>query len=190
MVARYACASFVPTASRRTAIAGLGGLALVLGIAPAGALAQGTPGAEELPSAVARFVAAMEAADPQGLADSYTLDGVLEEVGFAAIYQGRDAILENEATFLSAFTDVTITVSSVFAVADWAAAEFTFAGTYSGALPGMPAGRGQRVEFRGASILRFTDTGITRQNQFFDAYAILVQLGALPSPEEPATPAA
>jgi hypothetical protein len=78
---------------------------------------------------------------------------------------------------------VTIAVPTAFASDDWGAVEFSFTGTYTGALPGMPAGTGQTVTFRGASILKIGSEGIEEHHQYFDAYSILVQLGALPAPE-------
>jgi steroid delta-isomerase-like uncharacterized protein len=137
---------------------------------------------EALPPAIARFVAAMESGDADQLAASYGPDGVLEEVGFGQTFTGQDAIREDEATFLAAFTDVTIEVTNAFVSGDWGAVEWSFAGTYAGALPGMPAGVGQTVAFRGSSILQTGSEGIVRHTQYFDAYAILVQLGALPAP--------
>jgi steroid delta-isomerase-like uncharacterized protein len=146
-----------------------------------------------LPPAVARFVAAMEAADADALAASYAPNGVLEEVGFGQTFTGRDAIREDEATFLAEFSDVTLQIPNAFACDDWAAIEFAFRGTYTGQLSGMPPGAGQTVSFRGASILHIGSEGIERHTQYFDAYSILVQLGALPAPdgaEREASPAA
>lgn len=168
--------------SRRAVL--LAGLSAGLGFGrPRGSAAQSaTPAAASLPPPVARFVAAMDAADPDQLADSYAPNGVLEEVGFGQTFTGRDAIRADEAGFLAGFRDVTIRVTDAFASGDQDAVEWSFAGTYSGQLPGMPAGQGQRVQFRGASLLQFTADGITAHRQYFDAYTILVQLGALPAP--------
>jgi steroid delta-isomerase-like uncharacterized protein len=124
----------------------------------------------------------MNAADADQLAASYTPEGVLEEVGFENTLTGREAIRESEGAFLAAFTDVAIEVSNPFASGDMAALEWAFSGTYSGEIPGMPPGAGQPVAFRGASILQFTDAGIARHTQYFDALSILVQLGAMPMP--------
>jgi steroid delta-isomerase-like uncharacterized protein len=180
--------------SRRSAVARLGiggGFGLLLasrGLTVSGQ--EATPTAEPLPPALAQFIAAMEAADADQLAASYTADGVLEEVGFGQTFTGQDAIREDEATFLAAFTAVKILVPNAFASGEWGAVEWSFEGTYTGALPGMPAGMGQTVVFRGASILNFGSDGIRQHIQYFDAYGILVQLGALPGPEESATPVA
>lgn len=126
----------------------------------------------------------MESADADLLAASYAPNGVLEEVGFAAIFTGQEAIRENEAVFLSAFSNVTIKVPVAFAAGNLAGVEFSFSGTYSGALPDMPPGMGQTVSFRGSSILLVGTEGILRHNQYFDAYSILIQLGAIPAPVE------
>ena len=113
-----------------------------------------------LPPALAQFITAMESADADQLAASYTADGVLEEVGFGQTYSGQDAIREDEATFLAAFIAVKILVPNAFASGEWGAVEWSFEGIYSGALPGMPAGMGQTVAFRGSSILNFGSDGI------------------------------
>lgn len=184
----------LPTAAasrRAVLVAGLGA-SLGLVRPPRSAAQSATPAAPSLPPALARFVAAMDAADPDQLAASYAPDGMLEEVGFGQRFTGRDAIRADEAGFLAGFQDVTIRVTDAFAAGDQGAVEWTFTGTYTGQLPGMPAGQGQRVQFRGASLLQFTPAGITAHQQYFDAYTILVQLGALPAPSgtSPATPAA
>jgi steroid delta-isomerase-like uncharacterized protein len=142
----------------------------------------------ELPPAVARFIAAMEAANTDELAASYAPDGILEEAGFGQTFTGRDAIREEEAAFLTEFSDVTIQVPNAFASDDQAAVEFEFSGNYTGQLAGMPAGAGQMVSFRGASILHVGNEGVERHTQYVDAYSLLVQIGALPAPE--GTPAA
>jgi steroid delta-isomerase-like uncharacterized protein len=160
-------------------LAGLGGFGLARAqeASPTAVTAGGA-----LPPTVARFVAAMKSANADQLAASYAPGGVLEEVGFAATYTGRDAIRKDEATFLAAFPDAVIQVSNAFASGDWGAVEWSFTGTYVGALPGLPGGAGQTVSFRGASILHVGDAGILRHTQYVDDYSILVQLGALPAP--------
>src|SRR6478735_8811169 len=73
--------------SRRNAVVRIGagaGLSLAL-VTRSGAVfaRQSTPSAEgELPPAMASFISALEATDPDRLAASYAPDGVLEEVGF------------------------------------------------------------------------------------------------------------
>jgi uncharacterized protein (TIGR02246 family) len=180
--------------SRRAALVVGLGVGLGLGRPWAGAAQTATPVAmAALPPPLARFVAAMEAADSEQLAASYAPDGVLDEVGFGQTFPGREAIRADEAEFLAGFQAVTIRVTDAFATGDHGAVEWTFAGTYTGQLPGMPAGQGQRVQFRGASLLHFTPDGITQHRQFFDADTILVQLGALPGPASggiPVSPAA
>lgn len=185
------------TVSRRTALARLGiggGIGLALASPIFSATAQdATPAIDAgLPPAVTSFITAFESASADALAAAYTRDGVLEEVGFGQTFTGRDAIREDEAAFLAAFTDVVIQVGNSFASGEWAALEWSFSGTYAGAIPGMPAGVGQTVAFRGSSILLAAAEGIERHTQYFDALSILVQLGAIPAPgaEPEASPAA
>jgi len=139
---------------------------------------------------MASLIAALEATDPDALAASYAPDGVLEEVGFGQTFTGQEAIRNNEAAFLAGFSDPAIDVTTAFATEDRGAFEATFTGVYTGQLAGMPAGAGQQVSFRLAGILQFGSEGITHNSQYFDAYGLLVQLGALPAPGGAATPMA
>jgi steroid delta-isomerase-like uncharacterized protein len=183
--------------SRRTALIRLGlgsglGVALATQGLKAGAQDATPAVSSDLPPAIRAFIAAFEAGSADQLAAAYSPDGVLEEVGFGQTFSGRDSIREDEAAFLAGFTEVVIQVGNAFASGDWAALEWSFTGVYSGAIPGMPAGAGQTVTFRGSSILLAGSDGIQRHTQYFDALGILVQLGAMPAPgaEAEASPAA
>ena len=181
--------------SRRNAVVRIGagaGLSLALATRSGAVFArQSTPSAEgELPPAMASLISALEATDPDRLAASYAPDGVLEEVGFGQTFTGQEAIRNNEAAFLAGFSNAAIDVTNAFAEGDQGAFEATFTGDYTGQLPGMPPGAGQPVTFRLGGILQIGSEGIIHNNQYFDAYGLLVQLGALPAPGGAATPMA
>jgi steroid delta-isomerase-like uncharacterized protein len=89
----------------------------------------------------------------------------------------------------TAFPDCSLVVTDAFVAGDWGAAEWVVTGTYSGQFPGLPAGNGQRVTIRGFSTLEL-EGKIREDRKYWDAYVILVAVGALPAPEATATPAA
>ena len=56
----------------------------------------------------------------------------------------------------------------------------------NGPLPGFPPPGGQAITIRGASILQMREGMIERETQYWDVYAILAQLGAVPGAASPA----
>lgn len=180
-----------PMLNRRAAVTSAGATALTLALRRLTANAQdATPDVSMLPPAVAAYVAALETADGELIAATYAADAVLVEPAFGETLTGQAAIQEDNVTFYSAFSEITMTPTSAFGSGDHAAVEWSFAGTYSGQLPGLPAGAGQPVGLVGVDILQFTDDAITHNVSYFDAYGLLVQLGALPAPGGEASPEA
>ena len=59
-----------------------------------------------------------------------------EEVPSGTIFQGPQEIGGVRQSHFAAFPDVALELTSAFAAGDWAAAEWVYAGTYSGSLPG------------------------------------------------------
>jgi ketosteroid isomerase-like protein len=135
----------------------------------------------DIPAPLAGWVTDWEAqplvAEP--IAAAYTDDAVYEEVASGVVRSGREEINAYLTEFLAAFADPRAEVESVFAI--WA-----FTGNYVGQRPGLPAGTGQPISFRGASLLDLRDGMIFRETQFFDAYGLLIQVGAVPAQTPPA----
>jgi steroid delta-isomerase-like uncharacterized protein len=178
---------------RRRLLGGLFGGGLTAVLAARGrttARAQGsTPGANEVPAVLQEWAAAWsEHDDGTRLAALYTADATHEEVPSGTVFSGPEAIADYAQSHFAAFPDVMLELSSAFVAGDWAAAEWVYAGTYTGSLPGLPAGTGQPFSVRGTVIVELDGERIRRSASYFDFYSLLVQLGVLPAPGA-ATPA-
>ena len=144
----------------------------------------------DIPEELAAWAAAWAAADTEAILATYTDDAVFEEVPIAVVTHGQDELRAHIEGLISAFPDFSLVVTNGFVADDWAAAEWVVSGTYSGQFPGLPPGAGQKISFRGSSILELEDGKIRADREYWDAYAFLVAAGALPAPEAAATPAA
>lgn len=179
--------------SRRTVIRALGGggMAALLAAGSARGLAahQATP--ESVPSFFAEFMDAWSAAaasgDASGVMGFYAPDAVFEDVPFAVVLNGPDAIGGFLAGFFGTYSDATVVWKSIIATDQAAATEVVFEGRYTGQIPGLPPGTGQPVSVRSTHIYAFDGSLIHSQTLYFDAYGLLIQLGVLPAPEA-ATP--
>ncbi|CAA9537639.1 MAG: hypothetical protein AVDCRST_MAG73-1573 [uncultured Thermomicrobiales bacterium] len=182
-----------PALTRRAALARLGGGGLALGVAAASrpTLAQeSTPMAspEAVPPVLQDWVTGWETADTDRLASTYAEDAVVEVVPLATTLPGREAIRQYYASYFAAFTESIPRITTVFATAERAAAEWSFQGRYTGQFPGFPPGEGQPISVRGANIITLRDGQITAEHQYFDVAGLLAQLGIGAS--VPGTPAA
>jgi steroid delta-isomerase-like uncharacterized protein len=175
--------------SRRAALRGLSGATAAMALASGSRLdviAQGATPAT-VPALFTEW-ASTWSTDPAPVATIYAADAVLEDVATGVIYSGADAIAAHIADVHAGLPDASFMVNAGFATDDHAALEYVFSGTYSGQLPGLPAGAGQSVSARGASLIAFSGGRIVREAHYYDAYGFLIQLGVLPAPEAAATP--
>jgi steroid delta-isomerase-like uncharacterized protein len=101
-------------------------------------------------------------------------------IGLAA--HGQDEIRAHLDRLYTAVPDFTVEVTNGFVAGDQAVVEWEISGTYSSDFPGLPPAAGQHFSLRGASVFALTDGKIRRYTEYWDAYAFLVQLGALPAP--------
>ena len=142
-----------------------------------------------IPEPLATWAAALAAGDPEGIVATYTEDAVFEEVPIGVVTHGQDE-LRAHLDQLQAALGFSQVVTDAFVAGDWAAAEWVFTGTYSGQFPGLPPGMGQSVTIRGTSILQLEGGKIREERAYWDAYGLLVAVGAVPAPQAAATPAA
>ena len=148
-----------------------------------------TPMIESAPPILQEWAAAWsEHDDGTRLAALYTGDATHEEVPSGTVFSGPEAIAGYAQSHFAAFPNVKLELRSAFATGDWAAAEWVYAGTYEGTLPGLPPGTGQPFSVRGAAIFELQDEKIQRSASYFDFYSLLVQHGILPAPGAAATP--
>lgn len=90
--------------------------------------------------------------------------------------------------FVSQISDIQVTLRSGFRADDHGAAEWDFSFRYTGQLPEAPAGTGQPVTWRGATIFEFAGDQISRSIDYYDNTPFLAALGLLPPSEPAATP--
>ena len=83
----------------------------------------------------------------------------------------------------SAFSDSELKVNEMIADGDKIAWRWTFHGTNTGSIAGLPA-TGREVSFTGMSIDRFADGQIVERWAEIDFLGMLQQLGAIPAPEQ------
>lgn len=175
--------------SRRAALRGLGGgglaaLALTAG-APSGPRPAGIAAQEATPAALPPLFEewlAVWGRDPDRADALYADEAVLEDVTAGAIFSGRDEVKAHVEDEFAALPDHTYELLSAFVAGDRAAAEFRWTATYTGTYPGLPPGTGQALSLRGAVFIELMDGRISREAHYYDAYALLVQLGLLPAP--------
>jgi len=143
-----------------------------------------------LPSPLAEWAAAYNSGDPDQVLALYTDDALWEEVAIGLAAHGQDEIRAHLDRLYTAVPDFTVDVTNGFLAGDQAVVEWVISGTYSADFPGLPPAAGQHFSLRGDSVFELTDGKIRRYTEYWDAYAFLVQLGALPAPgaAPPGTP--
>jgi steroid delta-isomerase-like uncharacterized protein len=129
-----------------------------------------------------RYVELYNAGDLDACMELYAEDAVqrMHDGTFA----GRSAIRERLARDLTACPDATYTVGSFVEQGGSFADEWTFAGTNTGPFL-LPDGTqlpptGKRLEIRGMELVEVRDGKIVIDNLYYDAMAVLVQMGVIP----------
>ena len=183
---RHAAAALTPTADpspRRSFPTICGGATAALAVGAQTHAHPPSPASEA--SGLAEWIAGWEALDARRNAASYDKDAILVAVPTGETVRGRAAIRANIEALFAAFSGATARMPVVLVTGERAAAEWTFAGRYTGHLPGLPPGTGQFVEFRGVSVLELAGGAIRRNTRYFDLFALLAQTGAIPPAPRP-----
>jgi len=119
--------------------------------------------------------------DMEGFLALYTEDCIYEAVPFGAVNHGKAALRAwVEHTFAST-PDFTVTVTTRFAVGNWAAMEWVMSGTHSGDYPGIPATGKRYAAIRGATVVELQGGKIHRSSHYWDAATLMKQVGLLPT---------
>jgi steroid delta-isomerase-like uncharacterized protein len=165
-------------------------LILVGAIAPPLAAQEASPAASPaaLPPLLEAWLAAFNAGDTERLLTLFTEDGLWEELAIGLDVRGQDAIRAHLERLFTAAPDIAYEVTSSVVAGDRAVVEWVATCTYRADFPGLPPAADQPFSFRGASVFEMTDGKIRRYTEYWDAYAFLVQLGALPAPAAAGTP--
>jgi steroid delta-isomerase-like uncharacterized protein len=169
---------------RNTFRAGGAGLAVLAGFqAQVGSARQ--PGVSEV---VQDFIAGWRALDADQIVQTYASASRREDITSPVVFQGRDEIRRSLLEFFAAFENATIEHPDILSgPSQFAADTWIFTGDYVGTLPGLPSGNGQLLAIRGFTLIEVANNSIRRTVDYYDAYGLLVQLGAQPA-FDPATP--
>ena len=142
-----------------------------------------------LPTPLAEWAAAYSSGDADRLLALYTDDALWEEVAIGLAAHGQDEIRAHLDRLYTAVPDFTVDVTNGFVAGDQAVVEWDDLRHLQRRFPGPATRRRPALLAPGASVFELTDGKIRRYTEYWDAYAFLVQLGALPAPgAAPATP--
>jgi steroid delta-isomerase-like uncharacterized protein len=119
--------------------------------------------------------------DVQAFSDFYADDAVLIAPTFPEPLTSRASIHQNEADFITAVPDVYVEMIEAIVDGRTQVLEVVLRGTHTGPLAGeggTAPPTGNSVEVPMVLISRFSDDGkITRENRYYDAGAMMRQLG-------------
>jgi steroid delta-isomerase-like uncharacterized protein len=137
-------------------------------------------GFPEITQALKRETEAWNAHDADGVAACYAEDAVLYDVGLPAPLRGRAAIRDSVAGYLAAFSDLHADTGEPIVSGNRAAQEWKVTGTNDGELFGIPS-TGKSATTYGCGTAEFGDDGlIHRAGNYWNAAALMQQLGVLP----------
>lgn len=92
--------------------------------------------------------------------------------------KGKDSAKAYYANYVTGFSDRQFIVKEIFAKGNRVVKYWQFKGTHTGPFFGIPA-TGKTVDVIGCTIATVVDGKITEEQDFFDNYAFLQQIGIL-----------
>ncbi len=99
---------------------------------------------------------------------------------------GIDAGVAIPEMYLAAFPDLSFEIKAVYTQDDIAIAEFVCRGTHTGELMGLaPTGKG--IELNVCNVIEVRGGKAYREREYYDAMALMVQLGAVTPPGKTAS---
>ncbi len=104
---------------------------------------------------------------------AYTADVVLHTV---PEIKGKDSAKAYYANYVTGFSNREFIVKEIFAKGDRVVKYWQFKGTHTGPFFGIPA-TGKTVDVIGCTIAKVVDGKITEEQDFFDNYEFLKQIG-------------
>ena len=93
---------------------------------------------------------------------------------------GIDAFKAYYNNYLTGFSDAEFNIVDVFGQGDKIVKHWNFKGTHDGDFFGIPA-TGKKVDLIGTTLVLMKDGKILQEQDFFDNYSLLSQLGLLPT---------
>jgi steroid delta-isomerase-like uncharacterized protein len=119
--------------------------------------------------------------DPERVLALFTDDGMYEDVTSGVVVRGREDLRHYLIGAFATIPDFTFGVLRRYAAGPWAALEWTMSGTPAGDWAGMPTTGRRFASVRGVSLLELEAGKIRRQSDYWDAAAVMKQVGLLPS---------
>src|SRR4051812_32083163 len=138
-------------------------------------------GSTDIAQALKREPDAGNAHAADGVAACYAEDAVLSDVGLPEPLRGREAIRDSVAGYLAAFSDFHAEdVGEPIVSGNRAAQEWKVTGTNDGTLMGLPP-TGNSATTYGCGTTEFGEDGlIHRAGNYWNAAALMQQLGVAP----------
>lgn len=128
---------------------------------------------------VPRLEAAWNARAAAAVAAAFTPDGVRHELALpGARLEGREAIAAHVGGYIHAVPDCRLEIRSIVEAGDVTVVEWTFRGTHSGDLPGLPA-QDEEVALDGVSVCLMEGDLIREERVYWDAATLLAGAGVL-----------
>jgi steroid delta-isomerase-like uncharacterized protein len=137
-------------------------------------------GGEKMTIDGATMLNAWSSHDVDKVLSLYSDDCTYEDLALGRVNRGK---AELKAFVMSTYhwsPDVKFEVKSAFNSGEWAASEWVMAGTHTGTSPQMPA-TGKKFSIHGASIVQAHKGKISRQSDYWNLAAFLLQVGLMPS---------
>tara|TARA_X000001036_G_C20498449_1_gene732843 strand:+ start:163 stop:678 length:516 start_codon:yes stop_codon:yes gene_type:complete len=94
--------------------------------------------------------------------------------------EGIDAFKAYYNNYLTGFSDAEFNIVDVFGQGDKIVKHWNFKGTHDGDFFGIPA-TGKKIDLIGTTLVLMKDGKIIQEQDFFDNYSLLSQLGLLPT---------
>jgi steroid delta-isomerase-like uncharacterized protein len=140
-------------------------------------------GIPEITQVLDRETEAWNAHDADGVAACYAEDAKLYDVGLPEPLRGRAAIRDSVAGYLAAFSDFhAVNLGEPIVSGNRTAQEWKVTGTNDGELMGIPP-TGKGATTYGCATAEFGEDGlIHRGANYWNAAALMLQLGVLPGP--------
>jgi steroid delta-isomerase-like uncharacterized protein len=134
----------------------------------------------------AEVLAAWNRGDPDGIVAHVAEDVIWRDVAFGMPLHGRDALRQAAQAYMTAFPDLRIEETSSTLAGPRLAQELTITGTHRGEFLGFPP-TGRWTENYAAVITTFGEDGMMIEGAlYWNALALLRQLGVLAAFEEAA----
>jgi steroid delta-isomerase-like uncharacterized protein len=118
--------------------------------------------------------------DIDSLVSLFTDELIYEDVPLGVVNRDKQQLRAFVEGFVRGYPDITVELTSSFAVGDHGAAEWVIRGTHLGDRPGRPA-TGKPIALRGASVFRFADGKIRSCVDYSDLATLLKQIGMMPA---------